>query len=88
MEKKTKKEIKYLQINEDYRVSADDAGYIIQKRNGKGNWGIMGYHSTIESVFGSLCEHHIRDNIDDLKLAADMIKDLREKIKELTGIKI
>ena len=74
---------KYLQINDNYRVTADDSGYVIEKRNDAGNWKEAGYHSRIEWVFDSLCEHQCRDNIDDLRLVANMIGDIREIVLQL-----
>jgi|WetSurMetagenome_2_1015567.scaffolds.fasta_scaffold1620934_1 hypothetical protein len=74
-----KKEIKYLPITNEYRLSADDNCYTLEKLNKEtGKWRIIGYHTRLESVFDSLCEHVTRDNLSNLLYVANQMKEIRE----------
>jgi hypothetical protein len=79
-----------LQINEEYRVTADDVCFTIERRRktkkGEYVWGNEGYFTELDHVIHSLAKKFVRGNLDDLRLVANMIRDLRDKKPALKSL--
>jgi hypothetical protein len=79
-----------LQVNKDWRIIADAVCFTLQKRSerkkgklkGSEMWTNWGYHSRLEDVFSSLCEHVIRENWGDMPAIIQEVHAIRDIITQ------
>jgi hypothetical protein len=79
-----------LVINETYRVTADEICFTIEKKRktkkGEEVWDNDGYFTELDHVIHSLAKKQVRENLDNLRLVANMIRDLKDKIPALKAL--
>lgn len=80
--------MKYLELNQDWRVDVDVDNYILQRRIvrqkgrniGQEVWKDYSFHGNLESLFNSLCEHVVRENWFDIETILAEIRKIREVV--------
>lgn len=82
-------------VIKNYRISADDICYFVEKRydskDGKVSWRDAHYFSNLEGVFRFLADRMAMDNLSDLEHAVKQINEIKDmvlnlKIKADTGV--
>jgi len=64
---------KILLLTDKYRITSDTVQYVLQQKNGKGNWITIGYHAHLKDIIKSAGEHVTKDDLDALIYVAEQI---------------
>ena len=86
-ENKVPKIEKILQVTKEYRIVSDTLQYILQKKNEKGNWVLVGYHSKIWSVIESLGEHTVKDDLDSLLFVSRQLEGIKKIVSDYENLR-
>ena len=84
------KERGYLYLNKEYRITADNQCWILQKgmaiKKGGINWDNNNtYHATLEQLFNKLTDEIIKDHWFDIEEIKKGIEEVKQLVKQLNG---
>lgn len=82
-------------ITEDYRVTADQFAYHLQRRSitergenkGREYWHTIGYYGRIEHLIRALLNYDLMEHIGDLKIAMERIDAIEKHLEGLVELK-